>query len=68
VVHINRLKRSYNQTPWSFEDASRPRQNTKRQDTEALDENVEIQSRPIATGYELEPQVGETQALEEEQP
>jgi hypothetical protein len=61
------LKRSYDQTPWSFEDARRHKQNTKRQDTGALDENVVIQLRPIATGYELEPQIGETHGLEEEQ-
>jgi len=68
VVHINRLKKSYDQTPWSFENARRPRQKTRQLDTEeALDENAEIQSRPIATGYESEPQVIETQALMEEQ-
>jgi hypothetical protein len=62
VVHINRLKKSYDQIPWSFEDARRPRQKT-RLDTETLDGNVEIHSRPIATGYEREPQVVETQSL-----
>jgi len=68
VVHINRLKKSYDQTPWSFENARRPRQKTRQLDTEEnLDENAEIQSRPIATGFEREPQVIETQALVEEQ-
>jgi len=68
VVHINRLKKSYDQTPWSFENARRPRQNTRQLDTEkALDQNAEIQSRPIATGYERETQVIETQALMEDQ-
>jgi hypothetical protein len=42
VVHINRLKRSYDQTPWIFEDACHPRQKTKQQVTETHDENVEI--------------------------
>jgi len=68
VVHINRLKKSYDQTPWSFEYTHRPRQKTGRLDTEeTLDENAKIQSRPIATGYEREPRVIETQALMEEQ-
>ena len=68
VVHINRLKKSYDETPWSFENTCRPRRKTKHPDTdETLDENVEIQSRPIATDYECEPQVVEAQALGEEQ-
>jgi len=68
VVHINRLKKSYDKTPWSFENARRPRQKTRQLDTEeTLDENAEIESRPIATGYENETQVIETQALVEEQ-
>ena len=68
VVHINRLKKSYDETPWSFENTRRPRQKTKQPDTEeALEENEEIRSRPIVTGYEREPQVVETQALGEEQ-
>jgi hypothetical protein len=68
VVQSNRLKKSYDETPWSFENTCRPRWKTKQPDTEeTLDENVEIQSRPIATGYEHEPQVVEAQALGEEQ-
>jgi len=68
VVHINRLKKSYNQTPWSFENARRPRQKTRQLDTEeTLDENPEVQSWPIATVYERELQVIEKQALIEEQ-
>jgi len=68
VVHINRLKKSYDQTPWSFENARRPRQKTRQLDTEeTLDENAEIQSRPIATGYERELQAIEMQALMQEQ-
>jgi hypothetical protein len=67
VVHIYRLKKSYDQTPWSFENARRSRQKTRQLDTETLDGNVEIQSRPIATGDEREPQVVETQALNEKQ-
>jgi hypothetical protein len=68
VVHINRLKKSYDETPWSFKNTRRPRQKTKQPDTEeTLYENMEIQSRPIATGYEREPQVVKTQALVVEQ-
>ena len=65
VFHINRLKKSYDQTPWRFENARRPRQKARQLDTqETHDENAEIQSRPIATGYEQEqldqdPQVAE---------
>ena len=36
VVHIKRLKKSYDQTPWKFEDASRPRQKTRQLDTQTL--------------------------------
>ena len=68
LVHVNLLKKSYDQTPWSFENARRPMQTTRQLDTEeTLDENAEIQSRSIATGYEREPWVIETQALVEEQ-
>ena len=68
VVHINRLKKSYDQTPWSFENARRPRQKNRPLYTEeTLDEYAEVQSRPIATGYEREPLAIETQALREEQ-
>jgi hypothetical protein len=66
VVQIDRLKKSYDETPWSFENARRPNQNTRQLNTETLDEAVIIQSRPIATDYEREPQVVEIQALEEE--
>ena len=53
VVHSNRLNKSYDQTPWSFENARRPRQKTRQLVTdETLDANMEIQSWPIATGYE----------------
>ena len=61
MVHINRLKKSCYQTPWSFENARRPRQKTRQLDTETLDGNVEIKSRPIATSDKGEPQVVETQ-------
>jgi len=68
VVHINCLKKLYDQTPWSFKHIRRPRQKTRQLDTEeTLDANVEIQSRSIATGYEHEPQGVKTQALVEEQ-
>jgi hypothetical protein len=66
VVNINRLKKSYDQTPRSFENARRPRQKPRQPDTETLDEDVVIQSRPIATGDEREPQVVKTPALKEE--
>ena len=32
VVRINCLKKSYDQTPWSFENARRPRQKTRQLD------------------------------------
>jgi hypothetical protein len=67
VVYINCLKKSYDQTPWNLENARRPTQMTRQLDTENLGENGVIESRPIASGYEPEPQVVETQALEEEQ-
>jgi len=42
VVHINGLKNSYDQTPWSFKNARHPRQKTRQRDTEeTLDENAE---------------------------
>ena len=65
VLHINRLKESYDQTPWSFENTRHPRKNTRLLDTETLDGEVVIQSRPIVTSEEREPQVVEAQALEE---
>jgi hypothetical protein len=64
VVHVNRLKKSYDQTPWSFKNARRPRQEPRKPET--FDEDVEIQSRPIAISDEREPQVVGTQALQEE--
>jgi hypothetical protein len=67
VVHIKRLKKSSEQTSWSFENACRPRQKTRQLDTQSPDGDVEIQLRSIATGDERELRVVETQALEEEQ-
>jgi hypothetical protein len=67
LVHINRLKKSFNETPWFFEYARRPRKKARQLDAQSSDENVEIQSRPIATSLERVPQVVETQALREEQ-
>ena len=68
VVHINRLMKSYDQTPWSFEKARPSRQEARQLDVEeSLDGNEEIQSRPIATGYEREPQVIEKRSSGEEQ-
>jgi hypothetical protein len=66
VVPINRLKESYDQTPWSFENTRHPRKKTKLLDAENLDGDAEIQSRPIVTSDERQPQVVEAQALEEE--
>jgi hypothetical protein len=66
VVHINRLKKSYDQTPWSFENTHHPRKKTRLLDAETLGGDVEIQLRPIVTSEEREPQVGEAHALEEE--
>ena len=66
VVHINRLKKSYDQTPWSFENTLHPKKKTRLLDAETLDGDVVIQSRPIVTSEEREPQVGEEHALEEE--
>jgi hypothetical protein len=42
VLHINRLKKSYDSTPWKFETSRRPSQKTRQLDTVTLDENVEI--------------------------
>jgi hypothetical protein len=70
VVHINRLNKSYDETPWRFESARRPRQprqKTRQLDTETVDGDVVIQSRPTATGYEREPQADGTQVMVEEQ-
>jgi len=66
VVHINRLKKSYDQTPWSFENTRHSRNKSRLLDTETLDADVVIQSRPIVTSEEREPQVVEAQALDEE--
>ena len=65
VVHINRLKKLYDQTPWNFESARhprQPRQKIRQLDTETLDGDMVIQSRPTITGYERGPQVDEMQA------
>jgi len=40
VVYITRLKKPYDQTPSSFENARRPRQKTRQLDTETLDGDV----------------------------
>jgi hypothetical protein len=66
VVHINRLKKSFDQTPWSFENTRYPRKKKRLLDAETLCGDLEIQSRPIVTSEEREPQVGEAHALEEE--
>jgi len=68
VVYINRLKKSYDQTLWCFEKARPSRQKARQLDVEeSLDENAEIQARPIATGYVRETQVIEKRASGEEE-
>ena len=64
--HINRLKKSYDQTLWGFENTRHPRKKTRLLDAETLDGDVVIQWRPIVTNEERKPQVVEAQALEEE--
>jgi len=55
VVHINRLKKWYDQTPWSFENTHHPRKKTRLLDIQTLDGDVVIHSRPIVTSEEREP-------------
>lgn len=59
VVHVNRLKKSYDQTPWNLETVRRPKQKVTPPDTESSEEIVVIQSRPMVTS-------DEPQAVEEE--
>ena len=66
VVHINRLKKSCDQTPWSFENTRHPRKKSRLLDAETLDGDVVMQSLPIVTSEERESQIGEEPALEEE--
>ena len=68
VVHINPLKKSYDQTTWSFEKARPSRQKARQLNVEEpLDGNAEIKSRFITTGYERKPQVIEKRSSGEEQ-
>jgi hypothetical protein len=57
VVHINRLKKSYDSAPWKFETVRHPRQKARKPDAEPRDETMQIQSRPNATEKEPEPRV-----------
>ena len=66
VVHINHLKKSYDQTPWSFENTRHPRQ-PRQLDTETPDGDVVIQLRPIIPVMNANCRFDETQALEEKQ-
>ena len=66
VVHINRSKKTDDQTSWSFENSRRPSQKTWELDAETLDGDVVVHSRPIAAAVERESKVVEMQALEEE--
>ena len=66
VVHVNRLKKLYDQTPWSFENKRRPRQKSRQPGTEIFGEDVEIKSRPIAISDVREPQIDGTQVVQEE--
>ena len=68
VVHVNRLKKSYDQTPWSFENTRRTRQESKQPGTETFCEDVKKQSRPIAISDEREPQIFGMQVVQEERP
>jgi hypothetical protein len=68
VVHINPLKKSYDQTTWSFEKARPSRQKARQLNVEEpLDGNAEIKSRFITTGYERKLQVIEKRSSGEEQ-
>ena len=66
VVHVNRLKKSYDQTPWSFENTRRPRQKPRQPGSEIFGEDVEIQSRPIAISDVREPRIDGSQVVQEE--
>jgi hypothetical protein len=66
VVHINRLKKSYDQTPSSFENTLYSTKKTRLLGTETLEGDVGIQSQIIVTSEERKPQVVDAQNLEEE--
>jgi hypothetical protein len=68
VVHINRLKKSYDPTPWKFETARQPRQRTRKLETDTLDEDLEMPSRPITTVAEPETRIDGAQSAEDERP
>jgi len=68
VVHINRLKKSHDSTPWKFETTRRPRQKTTKLDAGTPDETVEIPPRPIATVEDPETHVVEEQPVDVETP
>jgi hypothetical protein len=66
VVHINWLKKSYDPTPWKFETALQPRQSYRKLETDTLDEDLEMPSRPITTAAELETRIDGAQSAEDE--
>jgi hypothetical protein len=66
AFHINRLKKSYVQIPWNLKKKHFVLVMRLKSDTETLDGNVVIQSRPFATGDEREPQNVELQAMQED--
>jgi hypothetical protein len=66
VVHVNRLKKSYDPTPWNIETVRRPRQKVTPPDTESSEEIKVIQSRLMVNSEERDPQVAEPQTVEKE--
>jgi hypothetical protein len=66
VVHINRLKKSYDPTPWNIEPVRRPRPKVTPPDPECSEEIEVIQSRPMVNSKERDPRVDEPQTEEEE--
>jgi hypothetical protein len=66
VVHVNRLKKSYDPTPWNIETVRRPRPKVTPPDPESSEEIEVIQSRPMVNSEERDPRVDEPQTEEEE--
>jgi hypothetical protein len=66
VVHVNRLKKSYDPTPWNIETVRCPRPKVTPPDPESSEEIEVIQSRPMVNSEERDPRVDEPQTVEEE--
>jgi hypothetical protein len=64
VVHTYRLKKTYDQKPWDFENTRRPRHKINQTETDTLDGRVKEQSRSIAIADERAPQDVEPQAMQ----